>query len=500
LYLEAGIGTLSEKPWKIFYFRYNTGRDIRIKASGRSPGKNTCIDKKPLENMVKRLISCDGKIFDKGLNLAIDTVTIKEHKEAFQLPAAHLFERRIEEFITDNRPTGISENIVDDYLNNSEYNTLTREQRTAVKHALSNRISAYYGRGGRGKTFALTAIAEGAENLLKNNVILSAVAAKACRRISQETGRRAHTIASLLHFKNEDLSDSIIIVDEASMLSLIDAYQLIRKLPSTANLCLLGDPYQIPSVDAGRVFYDIIQNEAVPLIELTINKRQDSKTDTQLNQILSGQFPVFDDYRPNAEYGIYKQIVLDIERAEVRAVQLYRELLQSGEEVQIISPLKQFSGGSDSINRKAHVVLFQRTEYCEHTPVVWTKNTQTEYGIRLTNGSLGFVKGAGDGGYYLDVVFEHEGDVQLTWDEVTNHLEMAYCLTVHKAAGSEWDNVVIVLPCSLRMVDRNMVYTALSRCKKRSIVIYHDHKFVTERVQAPPVHERRRSLFLSGCL
>ncbi|WP_378954574.1 AAA family ATPase [Pelosinus sp. sgz500959] len=463
-------------------------------------GKHTAIDKDTLREMTMGLISCCSEKFNVALQLAIDTGAIVKHQSYFQAPVVHLFERRIEQFLLNkNKSIQICERTINSFLDRPQYKTLTQEQYTAVKNSLIYKISVVHGRGGRGKTYTLSVIADITEALLKKKLILCAVTAKACQRLSAGTNRVSSTIASLLHLKNHAVfSDSIVIIDEASMLSLSDAYHLFRKLPSSAHLVLLGDPYQIPSIGAGRVFYDIIQSNLVPNVELTVNRRQDQKTDNQLNQIISGEFPVFEDYKNTAGTGIYKELVHDVNAAEARAVELYLELARRGEEVQLISPLKHFVGGSDSINDKVHMALFRTTEYSKYTPVVWKKNLKIKYGIRLTNGSVGFVKGRGSNGNYLEVAFENEGDVQLTYDEVNNYLGMAYCLTVHKAQGSEWENVIVLLPLSERMLDRNMIYTALSRCKKRTIIVYHDHKFIEEKIRALPVHQRRLSLLLQG--
>ena len=460
--------------------------------------KNTYIEAEELFLSTKILIGCNREQFDEGLRLAITTGSIISVQGKLQVPAANLFERHIEKFLRNNASTGLSEEAVITFLNNSKH---TEEQQKAVINALTNRFSVYYGRGGRGKTFTLSAIADGAEILLKKKVFLTAVSAKACRKMEKETGRKAFTIAHLLHVtEKRDLFDSLIVIDEASMVSLVNFFQITKKVPGTASIVMLGDPGQVPSIEAGKLFYDIVRTQAVPTQELTINKRQDKKTDTQLNEVLAGDFPLFDDYTKDTGTGLFRKSAMNVKDAERRAVELYLELLGAGENVQIISPLANYPGGADSINTKVHYELFRRQEYMPMTPVVWTKNMQVEWGIRLTNGSMGYVKGKGAPGTFLEVIFEVEGDVHLTWDEVTNHLEKAYALTVHKAQGSDWDNVIIVLPKSDRMVDRNMVYTALSRCKKRSIVIYHDHAFVSRQVGAPAAHEKRRSLLFSGVL
>ena len=464
--------------------------------------KHTYIDADSLFHVTRKLIGCNRAQFDHGLDLAITTDAIISIEDKLQVPAVNLFERAIEKFLLDNTKTGISEVIVAAFLGNSRhFSGLTPEQRAAVTNALTNRFSAYYGRGGCGKTYTLKAIAEGAEFILgKKKVFLAAVAAKAAQKMAREAGRDAITIAHLVHVtKKEELFDSLIIIDEASMLSLADMFQILMKVPSSANIVMLGDPNQIPSIGAGKLFYDIIRTKVIPSQELTVNLRQDEKTDEQLSKIIDGDFPHFEDYTSASRAGLHRLLVKNVGDAEQKAVELYRSIKGAGEDVQIISPLANFPGGSDSINTRVHYELHRRDDYVRGTPVVWTRNGKTNFGIALTNGSVGIVKGRSSyPGMYLEVVFEVENDVHLTWDEVANHLQKAYALSVHKAQGSDWDNVIIVLPNSPRMVDRNMVYTALSRCRKRAIVIYYDHAFVRRQVAAPAAHERRRSFLFSG--
>lgn len=478
-------------------------------------GKNTCMDQASLNSMVCDLIACNEATFQRGLALALRTKAIIEHMGMYQAPAIHWYERLIEKFLADNVRTKLTEAEVDTWLAESQHHKVTHEQRQAIKNALMYRISAYSGRGGRGKTWTLRAIADGAsdKNLLgKRRIVLSAVAAKAVNRMQIETGFspvNCRTIAGLLYVEQpEDLNDSLVIIDEASMLSLVDAFRIIRKLPHDTHIVMLGDQNQIPSIHAGRLFYDILLNDAVPNVELTISQRHDQKTDIQLQQILDGHFPELENYQDGCGSGLFRRLIIPdnkftdpIRIAEDKAIELYCDFIKNGETAQIISPLRdiKFAGGSDSINRKAHIAVFGQQAangFCVETPVVWTKNMTVEEGTSLSNGSIGFVHEVFRSGdeYSLSVAFEYEGIVSLKWYEVKEYLDYAYCLSVHRAQGSEWGNVIIVVPYSERMIDRNMVYTALSRCKKRSIVIYHDHDFVARKVAEPPAHERRRSL------
>lgn len=477
--------------------------------------KNTCIDFVTLCAMVCDLIACDETTFRRGLALAIRTKAVVEHMGMYQTPAAYWYERLVENFLADNKKTNLTETQVDTWLSKSQHSAATDEQRQAFKNAMMYQKSAYSGRGGCGKTWTLKAIVDGAKNLLgKRRIVLSAVAATAVKRMQAETGfppENCRTIAGLLYVeRKENLKDAMVIIDEASMLSLADAFRIIKKLPHDIHIVMLGDHNQNPSIQAGRLLYDIILNNAVPNVELTVSQRHDEITDNQLRLILNGHFPEFEDYREGCGSGLFRchimpdnSFIAPGKIAEDKAIEIYRDFVNNGEAVQIVSPLRdiRFVGGSDSINRKMHTTLFGpegANRFCPGTPIVWTQNMVVDDGTALSNGSVGFVheEFPADSEYSLSVAFAYEGIVSLKWYEVEEYLDYSYCLSVHRAQGSEWDNVIIVVPYSERMIDRNMIYTALSRCKKRSIIIYYNYHFVAGKVAEPPAHERRRSLFL----
>jgi len=477
-------------------------------------GKHTCTDHETLKKMVLELIGCNEVVFERGLDLALRTHAVIKYMGFYQIPATYWYERLVEKFLSDNDRTRLEESEIDYWLDNGGHKSLNPEQRQAVKNAMMYRISAYYGRGGRGKTYTLKAVADGARfKLGKTKVFLAAVAAKAVRRMQSETGHPheyCRTIAGLLYAVDPaELNDAMVIIDEASMLSLVDAFWLIRKLPASTHIVMLGDPNQIPSIHAGRLFYDIIKNNAVPNVELWRSHRHDKKTDDQLAQVLDGEFPELDEFDSTSESGLYRHYLKPGNRmidplllAEDKAVELYMDFMARGESAQIISPLRneKYKGSSESVNQKAHKAVFKdkaRFGFCKGAPVVWTENMTVADGSVLSNGSVGYVNEVyGNGSeYFLSVAFEHEGVALLEWHEVKEYLDYAYCLSVHRAQGSEWENVIIVVPyCGL--IDRNMIYTALSRCKKRSIVVYHDHGYLKSKIADPPAHERRRSLLL----
>lgn len=490
--------------------------------------KNTATTRSALYRLVRKLIGCGKETFLQGLYLAQKTGVVVEHYNHLQVPAIYRYERFVEKFLAAQGDTDKTKEEIGEWLDKHGYAALNEQQREAVINALQKRFSAYYGRGGRGKTFTLKAIAHGAtasDMLGKRRVILTAVANKAVKKMQSETNfppENCRSITWLIHKQSSaDLRDSQIIIDEASMMSLVDAYWLFKKIQfSNTHVVLLGDHQQIPSIHAGKLFYDIVMNNVVPNVELIKSHRHDEKTDNLLSKVLNGEFPVFEEYTKDCGTGLYRQQVIPVtercnaiekeirtqQKADKMAVDLYRKVLTDddtkNETAQIISPLRklEYGGSSERINLLAHAKIWGEEQgYQVSTPVVWTNNTKVSSGAALSNGSTGRVHAfcAADEEFYLTVNFDFEGLVKLTYSEVSEGLDLSYCLSVHRAQGSEWDNVIIVLP-KCKLIDRNMVYTALSRCRKRSVVIYHDHAFIQMKVGAPPAHVRRRSIIFQG--
>ena len=181
--------------------------------------KNTCISPSRLLEKVSGLLACGIDIAKKAVGYAIQAKAILQYKNIFQIPAAYSFERQTESLLRNNRKYDISPTRVKLFLQREGYQSLTEEQTNVVINSLENHVSAFYGRGGRGKTFTLSAIcdAAGSAHLMGSDKktlspILCAVAAKACQRMRKETGREAMTIAKVLYkVERRDLEQKIII-------------------------------------------------------------------------------------------------------------------------------------------------------------------------------------------------------------------------------------------------------------------------------------------------
>jgi exodeoxyribonuclease V alpha subunit len=335
---------------------------------------------------------------------------------------------------------------------------------------------------------------------------MMALAAKACRKMAQAANRPAITVAKCLHhYATSDLDDSIVIVDEASMLSLSDFYHLTAKMPESASMVLLGDSAQIPSINAGTVLHSLSSGRAVPAVELTIPQRQSEETGIPrvLKEVREGRLPKLRRYSRGESKGIFLSSAENAEAIHSAVLKVYDDF--EGH-VQVISPLAEGPVGAMGLNKAIHQHVNGTGEWCTGTPVIFTKNMRSEIGgFELVNGLMGNVtqilqhRPEHQNSPYLQINFDDKL-VTLTREEVEHYLEKAYALTVHKAQGSDWANVIAVIVKHHFLVDRSMVYTAISRCKQCCVIIASNPDDLRKAVEKEPFFRTRENRFMEGII
>ena len=470
--------------------------------------KNTWVSPEKLKGAVARLLGVKADRADLAVELAAETGAVAQYLGGFQLPGAFYFERRCERWILD-RLVGPSQNEkkIEAEIERFEARNkiqLTWEQRLAVKNALKYGFSVYCGGAGVGKTYTLKAVVECGERVAGKKIVMMALAAKACRKMAQAASRPAITVAKCLHhYASSDLNDSIVIVDEASMLSLSDFYHLTAKMPESASMVLLGDSAQIPSINAGTVLYSLAISRAVPAVELTIAQRQSEETGIPgvLKEVREGRLPRLPRYTRGESKGIFITTAENGEAIQSAVLKVFDDF--EGH-VQVISPLAKGPAGALGLNTAIHRHVHGTGEWCIGTPVIFTKNMRSEIGgFELVNGLMGSVvqilhhRPEHPYSPYMQINFD-DRLVTLTREEVEQYLEKAYALTVHKAQGSDWSNVIAVIVKHHFLVDRSMVYTAISRCKQCCVVIASDMHDLRKAVEKEPFFRTRENRFMKA--
>lgn len=401
--------------------------------------------------------------------------------------------------------------------------TLCDEQRQAVLAAARGGVTVITGGPGTGKTTSINCIIRLMGR--SGGVELCAPTGRAAKRMSEATGCTAQTIHRLLEYggeegsfaRNEDwpLDASTVIVDETSMVDIFLMRALLKALRPGTRLVLVGDADQLPSVGAGNVLRDVIAAQVVPVVRLTqiFRQAQQSMIVVNAHGINRGEYPVlrvkdtdfFIERKDNAAQAAQTVIALVQNRLPA-----YMQL-DSLRDIQVMAPMKRGDLGVYALNRalqqalnppdrgKAELlrgewkfrvgdkVMQVRNDY----EIEWTSPEKDGKGA--FNGDIGYITAVNAGESELTVAFD-DGRRAVYDAGRLDELEPAYCMSVHKSQGSEFEAVVLPLLSGPPMLmTRNLLYTAVTRAK-RLVVIVGRESCVRAMVDNNPVLRRYSAL------
>jgi exodeoxyribonuclease V alpha subunit len=401
--------------------------------------------------------------------------------------------------------------------------TLSEEQRRAVELAASSRVLVLTGGPGCGKTFTTKAVVD-LWRAMGKSILLAAPTGRAAQRLSEMTGQEAKTIHRMLAFdpktmqfkfnEEQPLEAQALVVDETSMLDLFLAHSLLKAIPPQAQVLLVGDVDQLPSVGPGMVLRDLIESQQIPVVRLTQVFRQAAASHivTNAHRINVGQFPRL---VPTTKFDQSDCLWLEAPEPELGAEgiqHLVSEYLPKHgidpvQQVQVLSPSTRGEAGTRQLNAMLQRVLNPpgtgKVELARGgtTLRVGDRVIQqvNDYQREVFNGDIVTITS-------IDLE-EQEVIVQFAERVVTYdyadlaEIALAWAVTVHKSQGSEYP--VVVLPLFLQhylLLSRNLVYTGLTRAKKLAILVGPTRaigmsiKRVTDQQRYTALADRLRSL------
>lgn len=367
---------------------------------------------------------------------------------------------------------------------------LADKQRAAVESALEHGVLVITGGPGTGKT----TVVQGIISVLEKQglqILLGAPTGRAAKRLSEATGRKAKTVHRMLEStgpaegapvfarsEDEPLEADLIILDEVSMMDIVLMRYFLEAVSAGCRVILVGDADQLPAVGPGAVLKDILRSEMVPAVRLTEVFRQAGKSKIVLNAhaINRGCLPDCSvdtefEFREIASSGaVAREIV------KLCAQELAAEGFDVLREVQVLSPMHRLECGVENLNRILQSALnpaeAEKPEivqggklFREGDKVMQMRNN---YEKNVFNGDIGFI---------LEVAANQilvrypEADVKYEKAELLD-LSLAYAMSVHKSQGSEYPVVLMPLVAGHRvMLQRNLLYTAVTRAKRRVILL-----------------------------
>ncbi|MET7637782.1 ATP-dependent RecD-like DNA helicase [Streptomyces sp. NPDC005438] len=371
---------------------------------------------------------------------------------------------------------------------------LASEQREAVRQALTERVSVLTGGPGCGKSFTVRSVVELAR-AKRARVVLAAPTGRAAKRLSELTGVEASTVHRLLELKpggdaaydrDNPLKADLVVVDEASMLDLLLANKLIKAVPPGAHLLLVGDVDQLPSVGAGEVLRDLLdEGGPIPRVRLTriFRQAQQSGVVTNAHRINSGTPPItqgLPDFFLFAEDDTETAGRLTVEVVAQRIPARFG--LDPRRDVQVLAPMHRGPAGAGTLNGLLQQALTPPREglaekrfggrvFRVGDKVTQIRNNYEKGANGVFNGTVGVVTSLHSEDQRLTVLTDEDEEVSYDFDEL-DELAHAYAVTIHRSQGSEYPAVVVpVTTGAWMMLQRNLLYTAVTRAKKLVVLV-----------------------------
>ena len=370
---------------------------------------------------------------------------------------------------------------------------LSAEQLQVLEKVFCHHIAIITGGPGTGKTTLLRSIST-VFQAQGRRLLLAAPTGRAARRLTEVTRRKASTIHRLLGYnfsdngfmRNRDnpLDADAVIIDEASMIDTVLMSNLLAAVPLSARLVLVGDVSQLPSVGPGNVLADMINSGCMPVFYLNKIFRQDRESAIIINahRVRAGELPDFPDSTEIDDLSDFYFIEQgDPDRAASRIVELCcQELpakfgLDPVNDIQVLTPMHKGAVGTINLNSLlqkvlSHQPLSVKTTAIPFKPGDKVMHLKNNYQKEVYNGDIGIVDRIDNQKAELAVNY-YGKTVRYDFDEL-DEMTTAYAISIHKSQGSEYPAVIVPLMTQhYVMLQRNLLYTAMTRGKKLVILI-----------------------------
>ena len=455
------------------------------------------------QSFASELMEADSNLIAKHLDILINagSIRIPSGGDILQLPATEEAERKVAHSVSQilshaSRQPPIKIEAAIEWAQKRAGFGFGPDQVNAIRSALTEKISIITGGPGTGKTTILRAVLE-ILRAKRVKVLMASPTGRAAQRMTEATGGFAQTIHRLLKYDpfqgqftvNEDspLKVDTLIVDEASMLDNRLASVLLRAIPAAAHLILVGDVDQLPSVGAGNVLRDLISSVRVKVTRLEKIFRQEEQSSIVrvAHEILHGNpsppYPKNSLTGEDAKYDFQFLKTTSPEQCLDLIKSICRDFIPAYtdfnpvRDVEILAPIHKGIAGITNLNRELQATLntskrglsVGSSSYRVGDKIIQTRNN---YEKNIFNGDLGIVSSINPESSSLAAEFDGE-IIEFDRLDIAD-LKLAYAISVHKSQGSEFPVVVLpLLKQHYMMLQRNLLYTAISRGKKKVFIV-----------------------------
>ena len=448
-------------------------------------------EREQLVKSAKELLQADEEHIVQALDQMIEAENLILDDEALFLPPFYYAEvgvaNKIKRLLEDSSGT-----LFDGTLNIVEIVKQTSIQYddvqvAAIGQAVKSKFMVLTGGPGTGKTTTTLGIIAALESL-GQSILLAAPTGRAAKRMSEATGKEAKTIHRLLEYnpaegygRNDEnpLQGGVLIVDESSMIDVILMNSLLKAVPSHMKVILVGDIDQLPSVGAGNVLRDIIDSDVVPVVRLTriFRQAQSSRIIINAHKINQGIFPDISNGK-DADFFFIKQEDPEVAAREIVNIvknRIPKAYHYSTNDIQVLAPMQRSVVGATNLNIILQEAINPEGESLSRGGFRYRKGDRVmqirnNYDKEVFNGDIGYIKEVNLEERTLTAIYE--GRPVEYEDSELDELTLAYATTIHKSQGSEYPVVVIpLLMTHFVMLQRNLIYTGITRAKKICIIV-----------------------------
>lgn len=460
-----------------------------------------------------QLLEIDDEIVDDNIGKLVSDGSLISIDDRIYLPYLYAAEKRVSDKILKMNSMAVFQRCVPPTIEELEVKTgynYEPEQREAIMDVVKNRVMILTGGPGTGKTTTTKGMIE-MLIAMRYNIALAAPTGKAAKRMSELTGCEAKTIHRLLEFNPEMgfcyneynyLPYDAILVDEASMINIVLMDSLMQAVNPEGKIIFIGDIDQLPCIGPGNVLKDMINSGVIPVVKLNKIFRQAATSGIIVNahRIKDGEDMVIRNKRDNDFF-----VMEDEDDTLADTVELVKDRLPNAynvkpQDIQVLTPMKKNNVGTINLNNELQKVLnppapFKREMkhgmliYREGDKVIQNENDYTK---GVFNGEGGVITAIDPTVKEVTINFDGR-EIKYDFNEM-DEVMLSYAMTIHKSQGSEYPIVVIpITEANKIMMQRNLIYTAITRARKICILIG-SKRMMRLGIARAPVERRKTTL------
>ena len=393
-------------------------------------------------------------------------------------------------------------------------------QIAAIKNCIKNNFAILTGGPGTGKTTIILAVIKifqkiknySLHDLLDESrsiLTLCAPTGKAAKRMSESTGFYASTIHKAIGWSTEDenmeefvsekfIKSELVIIDESSMIDVFLMYNLLKIINKDAKIILVGDNDQLPSIAPGNVLNDLINSKAISTVKLNkIFRQSEHSSIINISHSIKNNIPfdVLENFDDKEFISANKNEMINVISA------IYDDLIKGSakENIQILAPIYKGTSGINEINMAIQSRFNDNEEQIEYGELIYKVNDRVMQLVNrpednIFNGDIGYIEQIYKEGNKFKIVIDYDGNYVTYEKTELNQITLSYACSIHKAQGSEFENVIIPFIDNYNfMLNKNLTYTAITRAKKK-LILCGDSKVFYKSIEPTNVVTRQTSL------